>query len=417
MSITVTNVAKMGDRTTRFPQHRWHIRAEPYQITPIAIAPVLPGETLKRAVFQSRVVSDPIKNPLIGWWTEYYWFYVKLRDLAGRDDFTAMLVDVDKDLSAYHYADDPAFYHKSNSSDLINWPRLCLIRVTEEYFRDEGETWNTHKIGSLPLAQIMQKSWLDSTINDTNYLGEDEIIPHATGTPDTAVASDAEDAMNKWEFMRAVGMTEMSYEDFLKTFGIRTEAQEIHKPELIRYVREWTYPTNTVDPTDGSPTTALSWSVRERIDKDRFFKEHGFICGYSVTRPKVYLSGQTCAAVAQMDSAFSWLPAIMRDDPYTSLKKVAAGQGPLTGNTDDYWIDIRDLFMYGDQYINFAVSATDAGLVASPTTALEKRYATEASIDALFVDAAGGNNLVKQDGVISLAILGTQVDQTPTQTG
>lgn len=417
MPVQIQQVNRMGQRVTRYPQHRWNIRAEAYQIQPICIAPVLPGETLKRAVFQSRVVSDPVKNSLIGWWTEYYWFYVKLRDLDGRDDFVDMLIDVDKDLSAYHEAADVKFYHAAASSDQIPWSKLCLKRVVEEYFRDEGETWDTQKIGTIPIAQIMQKSWLDSTINDTNYKSEDEIVTHTVGTPDTAVARDVEDAMTRWEFMRSVGMIEMDYEDFLKTFGVRVPDVEPHRPELIRYVREWSYPTNTVDPTDGSPTSALSWSIRERIDKDRFFKEHGFIFGCAVTRPKVYFSTQDAAAVTLMDTAFSWLPAIMRDEPFTSLKKVTAGQAPLKGNTDSYWVDVRDLLMYGDQFINFALSATDAGLVATPTVGLEKRYASEAQIDALFVDSAGGNNLIRQDGVISLAILGTQVDQTPTQAG
>ncbi len=417
MPVQISVQPKMGERVTRFPQHRWNIRAQSYQIQPIAIAPVLPGETLKRAVFQSRVVSDPVKNPLIGWWTEYYWFYVKLRDLDGRDDFVDMLIDVDKSLSSYHEASDSIFYHSPASSNQINWAKLCLKRVTEEYFRDEGETWDTEKIANIPKAQIMQKSWLDSTINDANYTSEDEVVAHTVGTPDTAVARDVEAAMTKWEFMRSVGMIEMDYEDFLKTFGVRVPDVEPHRPELLRYVREWSYPTNTIDPIDGSPTSALSWSIRERIDKDRFFKEHGFICGYSVTRPKVYYSTQHSSAVSLMETPFSWLPALMRDAPHTSLLKVAAGQAPLKGNTDAYWVDIRDLFMYGDQFINFSLTASDAGLVATPTPGLEKRYVSIAEINDLFVDAAGGNSLIKQDGLISFAILGTQVDQTPTQAG
>lgn len=413
MPLRIQQVGATVPRLPRRPKHNWQVRAEPYQIQPLCIAPVLPGETLKSATFQARVVSDPVKNPLIGWWTEYYWFYVKLRDLDGRDDFTTMLMDLDKDISAYHTASSTKMYHTSNATpDSINWTELCLKRVVEEYFRDEGETWDTQAIDGVPISQIKQQSWLDSCLNDTTQLATDPT------TPDTgASASDIEESLARWEFMKGTGLIQMSFEEFLTTFNVRMPSIEIHKPELLRYVRDWTYPTNHIDPTDGSPTSALSWSVSERIDKDRFFKEHGFILGCSVTRPKVYLSQQKGSATNLMQGAMSWLPAIMRDEPQTSLKKVTAGSGPLPNNTDDYWVDVRDLFVYGDQFVNFALTETDAGLVAVPTVGLEKRYASNADIDALFVDAAGGNNLIRQDGVISFNILGTQVDQTPTMSG
>lgn len=411
MAVTLQNVPAAGARVGRYPQHRWQIRHEAFQIQPFLIAPVLPGETLKRAVFQARAVTDPVKNPLIGWWLEYYFFYVKLRDLDGRDDFTGMLIDVDKSLSAYHAAASTKFYHDAAASDQVPWTSLCLKRIVEEYFRDDGETWNTNHIDNVPLAQINQKSWLDSALLDAEYLTEDR------ADDDDTPASEMETMLRKWEFMRAVGMTEMDYDQFLKTFGIKGQTEEAHRPELLRYVREWSYPANTVDPTDGDPSSAVSWSVRDRIDKDRFFKEHGFIVGVSIARPKVYLKGQTASAVTMMDTAFSWLPAVMRDEAYTSLKKIASGQAPLKSVSTAYWVDIRDLFLYGDQFCNFAMTATDAGIVAAPTTGLEKRYAAETELDALFDNAAGGFNLVRQDGVITFNILGTQIDQTPKSAG
>lgn len=62
---------------------------------------------------------------------------------------------------------------------------------------------------------------------------------------------------------------------------------------------------------------------------------------------------------------------------------------------------------------NFALSATDAGLVALPTAALQKRYAATADADALFVSASPANQ-IRSDGVVSLSILGRQVDTSPT---
>ena len=91
-------------RKSRRPSHPFQLKTRPWQIQPFCIAPVLPGETLKNLLLQSRVVSDPLKHPLIGWWCEYYYFYVKHRDLAGRDDFTEMMLNINKDLSSYNPA-------------------------------------------------------------------------------------------------------------------------------------------------------------------------------------------------------------------------------------------------------------------------------------------------------------------------
>jgi len=35
---------------------------------------------VENLLIQSRVVTDPLQNSLIGWWQEYYIFYVKHRD-------------------------------------------------------------------------------------------------------------------------------------------------------------------------------------------------------------------------------------------------------------------------------------------------------------------------------------------------
>ena len=126
-NVRIQDVPSLGSRRLRTPQHRWAIRQEAFQITPFAIAPVLPGETMKNLDWQSRVVSDPLNSPLVGWWKEYYWFYVKLRDLAGRDDFTAMLMDIDKDMSSYNDAATTEWYHGWNT---INWAKECCQRVT-----------------------------------------------------------------------------------------------------------------------------------------------------------------------------------------------------------------------------------------------------------------------------------------------
>lgn len=411
MSVSLVNAPRVG-RVPRRPQHRWYVESVPFAIQPMVIAPVLPGETLKSGLFQARVITDPIKNPIMGWWHEYYWFYVKLRDLHGREDFTEMLINLEKDLSSYEEAADASHNHYGGT---INWSKLCLQRVVEEYFRDEGDDWDAYLHGGMPLAAVNAEGWTNSAALDDVYRQPDVDVD--LNADDTIMASEVEQAMRTWQFMRANGLTEMDYEDYLRTFGIRVAAEEVHRPEILRYTREWTYPANTVGTSGdqfGVPASAVSWAIADRMDKDRFFKEPGFICGYSVTRPKVYFGNLDGNGVGMMKDALTWLPAILKDDPWTSLKKFAHDEGPLgtvVTDTDGYWVDVKDLLIYGDQFTNVGWQNVD-NTVAVPDASLNNRwYPDGTSIDGLFVDAA--QNKVRQDGIVNFNILGAQVDTTP----
>lgn len=402
---------KQVQRRLRSPKHNWHIRHKPFAIAPCCIAPVLPGETLKNAVIQARVVSDPIRNPLIGWWIEYYFFYVKHRDL-GQQVFLDMMLDPNQSLSSVADNVDSVDWYHEGAVGSPNWVRRCYEKCVEHYFRDQDEAWNVATIGTYAAAQVNHNSWIDSLTTSAEALvGDFDVDGPDANT--TIQASELARAQMLWQHLRANNLTEMTYEDYLRSYGVRiTPEQEMGVPELIRYVRDWTYPTNTVEATTGVPSSACSWGISERIDKDRYFKEPGFILGLSVARPKVYFSNQTGNASQYLNDALSWLPAIMRDDPQTSMKTIATGaNGLLAGAPNGYWVDMRDLFLYGDQFVNFALTDTNAGLVALPPASLTNiRYPTEAMVDGLFL---GTNRLVRQDGVIQLSILGTQQDLTP----
>lgn len=395
-------------RRIRRPSHPFQLKHRPWQLQPCMIAPVLPGETMKNLLLQARVVSDPIRHPLIGWWIEYYFFYVKHRDLEGRDDFTEMMLNINKDLSAYNVGTAmPHYYHKAGQ---ISWVKLCLDRVVETYFRDEDET-GAFEIGSVPIARLNTRNWMDSLINEADYTAPDD--PKITvGVDDQITAGEIDDALRNYQWLRSNQLTDMSYEDFLGTYGVRPRPEEAHRPELLRYVRQWTYPTNHVEPTTGAPTSAVSWAVAERADKDRFFREPGFILGITCARPKVYFGRQTSTLTGVMRDALSWLPAILADDPYTSLRSHAADAEPLDGSTAGYVYDLKDLLSYGEQFVNFALGTAGDGSVALPTAAIQSRYASATDADNLFVTTSPANT-IRQDGVVDLAISGAIVDTTP----
>lgn len=411
-------------RKVRRPVHHFQLRQRPWTIQPFFLAPVLPGETMKNLLLQARVVTDPIKNPLIGWWAEYYVFYVKHRDLAIRDDLEDMMLNpswtpataASGDLRGAANTDR---YHYGGH---IDWTKRCLDRVVEEYFRNEDEALGTYTLTSvsgataMEIASIADSSWMDSVRNDADYESTsiNPVVADGADTGTALNASEVQDALNMYNLQRQMNLTDMSYEEFLATHGVRMPKEASHIPELVRYVREWTYPSNHVEPTTGVPTSACSWKIAERADKDRFFREPGFLFGVCVYRPKVYKSKQIGSAADLMESAFTWLPALMGDSYDASFVRVATGaSGPLSTNTDEYWIDVKDILLYGDQFVNFALTATDAGLVALPTAALQKRYAASADADALF-SAASPANQIRSDGVVSLNILGRQVDTSPT---
>lgn len=398
-------------RKTRSPRHQFQVRHRPFLLQPFMIAPVLPGETMKSLLLQSRAVTKPVKNPLTGWWLEYYFFYVKHRDLEGRDDFSEMMLDLDKDLTAYDQASAASLPFYAAVGDR-KWLELCYNRIVEEYFRNEGEVVSA--IDNLAPVKINMDGIANSAVLDDDFVAPADVAL-TVGGDDAVTASEIDAMMRTWDFQRAHGLTAMDYEDWLGTYGIRTAPAENHRPELIRYVREWQYPSNTVDPATGSPSSAVSWAVSQRGDKDRFFREPGFLVGVTVARAKIYLSEQTGAAVGHLKTALDWLPALLRDDPYTSVRKFAetGGPFPIVSDSNGYWLDLKDLFIYGDQFVNFDRASTDGAFVALPTAGFNTLYPSSADINALFVGTTDATRYVAQDGVVQLAILGALEDTTP----
>lgn len=398
-------------RRVRRPVHQFQVDHRPFQLQPFMIAPVLPGDTLTNALIQVRAVTDPIKNPLLGWWLEHYLFYVPCIAMANAEDYKELFLDPTVSGTSTPDADNDPTYH---AGETIDWLKHALDAITTAFFRADGELPGDFVLDGLPQAQIINSSWLDS-VRDTTSIGgaEDE--------PENAMFPNLDASMELWQALAANGMTDATYDDFIASFGVRAPREDIEaKVELLRYSRDWTYPTNTVDPTSGTPSSAASWSIRERADKSRLFKHPGFIVGVTCARAKVYLSRQRSYAASMMDNVMRWLPAILRGDPDTAaamgFMEFANTDGPLgaggvattSAPTNGYIVDVRDLLIYGDQFHNYGQAPvnTDKNFVGLPTALLQKRYAPDADIDALFV-APGTNSAtakIRQDGVCNLFI-------------
>ena len=417
-------------RKMRSPTHTFNVEYIPFALMPIVIAPVLPGETLKSALFQSRCVTDPILNSEIGWWKEHFFFYVKVRDImdlstyresADRSLFEDQFVNPDVDTTNITHGADAASVttgrHTANIS-ARRYVSLCLQVIVEKYFRDADEVAST-AAGSVNgsvsgyqyyLRKLIGENGLHSLVLDAEY--DTPSDPGITiGGDGLFTMREMQEAWNAWQQEVQYGFTDLDFAAYQRAHGVAVpEGQaEPGKPELLRYVRKYYYPANTVH--SGGVSTAISCSTSFRVDKDRYFREPGFIMGISSLSPKVYMKGQTRPLVDFMTQMKDWGSTVSLMDPYGMMKNHAASAGPVPGITgDDYWFDFRDLFVHGDQFIGgYALTETDKNLVALPTSAGQKKYAPIADIEALF-SGTGSSGRVREDGAATFNILGKVTD-------
>lgn len=402
------------DRVGRYPKHPFLVNGGCFTATPMCIARVLPGETLENLFMESRVVTDPILNPIIGWKKEYYFFYVKMTDLM-IDAVKNLFIDPN---NAEITNDVAAANHQINytAKGGIEWMRLACDRVVSTYFRDDGETAASRTwADGRRIVQIREQLWMDS-LTDKDDMPEGAAIAGATD------AGDLDRLMDAFNNLRALSIMDMTYEDFLRSYGISIPQKDENKPEMLAHFSDFQYPSNTIDPVSGTPSSAVSWVFKNGERKRRLFKEPGFIIGLSVTRPKVYFGGLAGSALGFAKRAWDWMPNYTMDMPETALKNFALNTGPVGDRTagtvwDSYFVDMRDELLYGDQYQNVrAFTATLADnfanhMLALPDATGNRKYPTETQCKGFFKTPASAFN-VKQDGYVSLSIKGLQVDYT-----
>ena len=404
-------------RVGRYPKHTFNVSGRPFGVHPMCIAPVLPAETMKSLYFEARVVTDPIINPVIGWKQEYYFFYVKMSDLL-RDAIKNMFIDpANADLAGTLGLAAPSNQYYTAKGG-IPWVQYCLERIMVHYFRDAGEAWNSNMDGEIPIAQIREATYLD-TLTDKDDMPEGPAIASATD------AGDLDRLMDAFEHLRAMGLANMTYEDFLRTYGVNVKDPTEGKPELVARFSDWQYPSNTVSPTDGTPSSAVSWVFKESARDAKFFPEPGFIFGVSVTRPKIYFGGLAGNASAHMSRAWDWMPALLASMPETKLKLFNKDTGPLgvrATDTDHYWLDMCDVLIHGDQWVQSAfvgdtppMDRPDVNVLALPDAALNWKYPTPAMMLSFFKD--GTRQRVRMDGLVSFNIRGKQIDTTQAAIG
>ncbi|UOF79012.1 major capsid protein [Microviridae sp.] len=405
---TLLSPAPKSERRVRQPKHKFQLLTTPYVLHPFMIAPVLPAESLTNLYMETRAVSYPVKNRYIGWKKEYYFYYVKISDLL-IEAMRNMFIDPENNDIAATYGNAAQLTQFYSAKGAVPYCKLAYEAIVKHYFRDEGDAGVVGANG-LAVAHYKDVGFLDS-------LTDKDDMPLGADIDDAATVADVERLLMLYEQLRAMNIANMTFEDWLRSQGIAIPGKDEDRPELLAYFSDFQYPSNTINPETGAASSALSWVFKNGNKSRSFMKEPGFVIGITVCRPKLYLGALAGSACEFMSRAWDWMPNYLRANPETSLKKFAAGTGPLgdrTVDTDDYWLDMNDILIHGDQFHNlrdFQAAPTSDGTInfaALPTQTLNIRYPSASDINGLFTGTVG----VVEDGYASLAILGHQVDTT-----
>lgn len=391
-SVTVQRAT--GGRSVRNPVHTWHVYHRPFEIQPVAVAPILAGDSLRSARWEARLLTDPVNNLVSGWWAEYYLFYVRISDLDEAAAAKTLLLSTDETpaTAGLDTTDNAWTYYEGPGG--VDWLGMAMKPIIRQYFRSEGEDWNTRTIGGIPIAAVPSKSWLDT-------LRASSTLPVGIGD------EDYEGRWEAYEELRRQRLVTVTFVEYLRSQGVRvpdqlvSESADFRKPELLKFVRQFTYPQNTTDPSDGSVAAAASWVVAERSSKRIYADEPGFVVLVSLVRPKVYRSNQVGAGVSLFRNGRTFHSGVQTDAPQETLitRETTASTGPLS-TTVDYTADTNGVLALGDQFRR----GTGYPSVALPDgSGLQSHYPLTADIDALF---AGSSKGVRQDGALSLSITG-----------
>jgi hypothetical protein len=397
--------AKRHSRRPNFPLAG---TLKPYGLYPIFIHPVLPGETLQSATVKMRTISMPVKHPLSGAWKEDWLIYVKFTDLD--PDLGQMFISDTYDSSAFVAgSDDAKTFVKAGQ---IDWVRLALEKIHRSYFVSESETPRT--IHGVPQVKLNNASWYQNMV----FEAADQAVP-------TTDASDLYQHLAGWQMLQQMKLTELTYEDYLQQYGARPTHNRETDPEILRFARSWTLPTNQISPETGVPSSALAWSDEIKLDKAKRFNEPGFLIMLSTVRPKMFNGNLKHSMVGNMWGFSDWFPAYTLDDPTSSVKKLAKTDDVFAAamtdaGTETLLYDHMDLLMHGEQFVNdwdgpYDLPQHSAHSVKTGANVPDLRgeYCNLADVTALWSGATEPFQKLYYEGIASAVVSGHARDNTP----
>jgi len=407
MAIQVVQPGDTRTRTTRTPNFPIAGTIQPQGVYPLCAVPVLPGETLTRMQTRIRLISKPIAHPLVGSWYEGWMFYVKLTDLDRA--LGEMFIRDDVSTDGHTAAATKARFF--TTAGQIDWVQKCYDRIIEAYFVNEGETAPT--IDGVAMAKLQNMWW-----------GQN-LVFQEVGQDPAEEMQELQDGLDPYQMARMMGMSELTYEQYLKQYGVQTVKTEIGKPEVLRYWRSWTQPTNAIDPATGAPSSALAWSEDIKAEKDIYFREPGFLVCLQTVRPKFYLPQLTSSMVGELWGFSDWFPAHQLKQTGYGVKPLSSLDGLFQNVNGDaarnLWYDRSDFLSHGEQFVNDWTdgprlpTANGISFAADATRSQQRgEYPLPTDIDGLFKSSATrADKIVYYEGICQMTIRGHIQDQTP----
>lgn len=407
------------ERITRRPATHFDLIYKPFQLQPMCCFPVLPGETMKNCMLQIQCWTDPLiaKSKNTPWHFEYFMFYVKMRDLPGWEDATdglgKDLIDMfesAESIAAHQDADGNAWTYCPPGG--VDFVLEATKRIAECYFREEGEAWDKATADGVPLVKLFGRGRRD--VHDKLTLANaytDRRAGLDWDASGTITVDDVELAYREWAAQRDGTELDMDFEDWVRAAGGRAvtkndERDELHEPEDIAHFREFTYPTNTVEPTTGTPAVAAGWRLSKQSRKQIRFQEWGWVVGYVVCRPKMLMLNQQGLYAAMMQTRETWFPPNMDPRSYSPDLLIDDATGPLKAIMDagnvDYYVNLRDLMQHGEQFVNYAPAQASGFFATLPEADADRFYPTTTDIMSVFTDTTNGR--IRANGVVNMAI-------------
>lgn len=390
------------NRTPNFPVAG---TVKPFGLYPIFAHPVLPGETLQSMSFKHRTLSMPIKNPLVGCWAEHWLVYVKFTDLD-RDLGQSFINDTTSSSAWDASADSARYFTKTGQ---VDWIRKCTERVHDAYFVNDDETPQT--IDGVRKCKLNNASWYQNMI----FKPADDAVPTIDG-------QDMYQHLQGWMMLQQAQMTELTYEKYLETYGVSSVRKNVGDPEILRFSRSWTQPTNTVEPTTGSPSSAWAWSDQIKMDKAKRFDEPGFVVMLACYRPKMFQENLPYSMIGNLWGFSDWYPSYNLEDPTAGVKTLLSTDPVFSAAAQDVGVeellyDHRDLLSHGEQFVNDWTTQpydlpSSSGLEvkdASTQAQLRGEYPTDTNVDNMF---AGTDKVLYYEGIGQAVISGHITDTT-----
>lgn len=403
-------------RKKRSPQFPIAGTMKPFGLYPLWATPVLPGETMNMAETKYRLISMPVKHPLTGAWFETWTVFVSLTDME--ETFAQMFISEDVSPTAYRAAaDQPRYFTKAGQ---IQYVKLAMDAVVKGYFRDEEEPdWDTHLIDGVHMAKRTTFDWAQNLMFKPTNL-DAAYLPSALPEDGT---------LTPLEIMRLSGMSEITYEKYLMQYGVtqKEAVKESRIPEILRYTRDWTVPTNSIEPTTGRPSSAFSWSSTIKSEKPKRFDEPGFVITFGCVRPKMFDSTLRASMIGELWGFGDFFPVYNLADPAAGLKVLDADHKVLNitaGVTDPLMYDHRDMLAHGEQFVNdwagpypLPTINTRTLVDGSEVWELRGQYPSATNINDLFVEddattPADSRMRLFYEGIASCEITGHVADTT-----